>query len=1238
MKAELESLLVAERYQAAATRLAEISGGPDATLAAQVLASVGRVDEAILTVQPYFAQPDRLDADDRDRAFALAARLYGYKRLPGLAGRLIEQGRAACGNSERLALAEGEVALCLDDRTRARRLFGEQHERAPTPAACEWVARVCYVQGDFDTALQFLDQIPPGDRRAPQAYRLRAGILSARRDFAGEAAAWEQVLTLRPDGDNHPNDGINRAFALAAQGKRDEAKLAFDSVFRAHPDGDAGRYARSRRDRLAEAQPDAKRKVLDFPRTQQKRDFCGPACVELCLRALGIELDQDEIAREIKRENGTPMYEIVNFMRGHGVIARRFVASDERICAAIDLGLPVVLQEEYSTTSHVAVVIGYDQALGVLIMQDPMTHRACTRPLGWSESSGQLFGCGAVVVLGRADAGRADIGAQADSAGLVEAEHLALVDQCSRRRRGLAGDKGEDARAEEILDITGRVIAHAPDFRLAWMNRLWAWRDIWDRTHSDGAKAEFLATLYDVRTRFPDDEWPCQNQGYWHLRQGAFAESFAAYLDAHRRDREDGNNLTYMGECQRKLGRFPGAERYFMQGLENNADRGLAEWMLAALYLREVERLDAEAPPADLPGFVVGFVVGDPKKIEKSLSRSRDDLLARAEYFNEICREVQPGNPYHHEVQGFVCLRRGFWQRAAEAFARAANLDASRWYAHFGHAVACEALNQLEEARAILASAAERFQRDPDAHVLFSAFLGRTGHADQAVAALADGLGKLAGPREELAEPLFAALCRTTSSEEAAARLREMVGRFADDEKLLKKAAEAVADEGERGHAIALLRMILERNPDHHVVRARLGRTLVRCLPTRAEGIELLETAAKDFPHWGFARRPLALAYLPTDPARGLAVLESLAEDEDAWTHETRALLLQAMGDPKASEKALRRAVACYDEPPINALLDFANWHIGDNRYARAMELAERMAKTPHEDKDVPHMDCIYLSASRLLGRAQEIVAWVRARCPANLPPENLAWHVYYAYSNSEHDLAAGAAHVMIDQQKTDEERAVWRIREAEQRAHLGDNAALEAEWESAKTVEIWATLTDAFADLERYERADQAAERAYALDPKHAGAIVGLCHSRQRRGDFAGALLAARQMLERYPYDHRGPELLGFIHARLLQVDEALAFSERALDAAPYCHNAYESRAVALFAAGRFDEARLHAEQVLALSPEPEISESESRLILYALGRDRARAAGCHAKIPQGKRDAGAAYYNRLLALAESV
>ena len=256
---------------------------------------------------------------------------------------------------------------------------------------------------------------------------------------------------------------------------------------------------------------------------------------------------------------------------------------------------------------------------------------------------------------------------------------------------------------------------------------------------------------------------------------------------------------------------------------------------------------------------------------------------------------------------------------------------------------------------------------------------------------LSQALDAMPESRAPLVGPLFAALCATGSTEEAAARLRELVGRFPTDGAALEQAAKLVDEKQQRGHAIALLRKWLESDSGNDTAKVRLGRMLVEHLPTRPEGIAPLEAASHDYPRWGFARRPLALAYLTTEPARGLAVLAAMADEEDAWTHETRALLLQAAGDEPAAEKALRRALACFDGPAVSALADFADWHMDNNRYARAVELARRLYQLPHEPKDQPRIDWTYLASHRLAGRAHEIVTWVRERCPGNEPPADLA-------------------------------------------------------------------------------------------------------------------------------------------------------------------------------------------------------------------------------------------------------
>ena len=55
---------------------------------------------------------------------------------------------------------------------------------------------------------------------------------------------------------------------------------------------------------------------------------------------------------------------------------------------------------------------------------------------------------------------------------------------------------------------------------------------------------------------------------------------------------------------------------------------------------------------------------------------------------------------------------------------------------------------------------------------------------------------------------------------------------------------------------------------------------------------------------------------------------------------------------------------------------------------------------------------------------------------------------------------------------------------------------------------------------IQRYDLANQAAERAHAINTDHAGALDGLSRARLRQGDHAGALAAAQRLLERFPYD----------------------------------------------------------------------------------------------------------------------
>src|SRR5690606_3056944 len=127
------------------------------------------------------------------------------------------------------------------------------------------------------------------------------------------------------------------------------------------------RYVTKRLEALNSAPPSAKRHQLDaFPSVVQKWNYCGPAVIELCLRYVGIGLDQDFIAEAVKKGTGTPMHELVSFLHEQGIEARRVEATVDVVTASLDLGYPVILEDDYSSSRHVVVAIGYDERLGTL--------------------------------------------------------------------------------------------------------------------------------------------------------------------------------------------------------------------------------------------------------------------------------------------------------------------------------------------------------------------------------------------------------------------------------------------------------------------------------------------------------------------------------------------------------------------------------------------------------------------------------------------------------------------------------------------------------------------------------------------------------------------------------------------------------------------------------------------------------------------------------------------------------
>ena len=670
-----------------------------------------------------------------------------------------------------------------------------------------------------------------------------------------------------------------------------------------------------------------------------------------------------------------------------------------------------------------------------------------------------------------------------------------------------------------------------------------------------------------------------------------------------------------IGERERLAGDLAAAEEHLLAALASEPSDAQAAESLCAVYLRQLQEEEQEADHdhadcdhADCDHHVHEKTALDellalmPERILAPVRRDGAELRRRASHFNLVALELAPGRPFNHECAAELLRLEGRRAEAIAAWRRARELDPGR-------------------ARSLSGLARE---------------LSEEGALADAQALLEEGLSTLQEDRQRLARPLLDVLGEVGSGEAAAARLRQLAEERLSDEALLREAAFILDEEQEQGHAIGLLRALVERAPGDSEALCRLGTLLGESLLTREEARQLLARAVELAPDEPAPRRALAWLLLEEDPARGLALLES---QEDPYTQETRSALLAALGRDEESRLELERALEAAPSP-IAALCHLSDWHLAARRHGRALLLARQIFERPVPEDLVDAADYAWLRAHRGAGEARASLARVRELCDPDVP-DFLACDIYWAYRWIDHRLAARAAQAhseILDEDGPEE--LEWRVRAAGQRAQAGDEAELLLlREELGDAAGAWASLSREYLALGRPAEADDAARRAFELDGSSLDVLLAMVESRARRGRPEEAIGCARRILELRPLEHQGPERVALLCGKLLQVEEALACSARAVDAAPRCHVAQASRAVALFAAGDLDAAELFAREALALEPpERQDDDSDELILLRALTGDVDGLARCLATRARTERaEVFAAFKERLLEVSIS-
>lgn len=191
----------------------------------------------------------------------------------------------------------------------------------------------------------------------------------------------------------------------------------------------------------AAGDPAGRFQLAPAPHVWQKWNNCGPSALVMALAPLGRSLDQLAVAAALKPDredtNVTPE-ELAAFARAQGFEALVRLGGDRDLARAlVQAGAPVIAEhwidvEGRGEMGHYRVVVGYDNAEGVLIVNDSYYGAGRRIPFADFEAMGQPF-LGAYVVV-----------YTPETAPLVQAILGPDMDEQANARRMLAA---EEARA-----------------------------------------------------------------------------------------------------------------------------------------------------------------------------------------------------------------------------------------------------------------------------------------------------------------------------------------------------------------------------------------------------------------------------------------------------------------------------------------------------------------------------------------------------------------------------------------------------------------------------------------------------------------------------------------------------------------------------------------------------------------------------------------------------------------------
>ncbi|MFC4354329.1 tetratricopeptide repeat protein [Chryseomicrobium palamuruense] len=425
-----------------------------------------------------------------------------------------------------------------------------------------------------------------------------------------------------------------------------------------------------------QANGEGKRVLLELTQQVQHVNYCVPAALQLILQAFDVTEQQETIARAVREDEGTQLHHAREYMNQLGYESLYFKGDLATYKSLLDQGIPILVSTLIEMNAHVQVVVGYDDRLQALYIQDPNeVHPYALAYDKWQETY-QLREGLSVVFLPEA---KKDLVIQFDRNAHAFFDALYTL------------TAEESTESEDILTFSDQ---HPDNLSVAVMGLL----SLTSQASSEQTERWLRVLEENITATHEDVRLLRAHHAFWigHYKEALNAlEGPELHLNS--------NALFIKGLSHLKMDALDEAEKALYQSLEVNPHQAVAYSYLARIELQREWRL-------------------------------------RAYKWVDIAKELSPNDSFVRATEALVYFENGVYETAYQLFESLVAEDSKDSYALYEMARAKQFLGEMDQARTLYKASLEIDHVEPFAYLRLAEieddFVQKKAHLKQGIANL----------------------------------------------------------------------------------------------------------------------------------------------------------------------------------------------------------------------------------------------------------------------------------------------------------------------------------------------------------------------------------------------------------------------------------------------------------------------------------------------------------------------